>query len=254
MSEYLRLEFDGRLATIVIDRRAKRNALSLDMWQTIPGYVERVRAGDARALIVRGGEHFSAGADISEFGTLRSGIDGARRYAATVHAAERALATLEIPTVAAITGVCVGGGCELALACDIRIAAVDSRFGITPANLGLVYHFDSTRRLVDAVGPAWARQILFSGDLVDAATALRIGLVNEVHPADQVPVRAVALAERMATRAAVSVRGAKAIIGRILDGGTGEDPEVTALYDAATASPEYAEGVAAFLSGRQPHF
>ncbi|GAA5197699.1 enoyl-CoA hydratase-related protein [Rugosimonospora acidiphila] len=254
MSEHLRLEFDDRLATIVIDRGAKRNALSLDMWRAIPGHVERVRERGARVLIVRGGDDFSAGADISEFGTLRSGIDGARRYAEAVHAAGCALTTLEIPTIAAITGVCVGGGCEIALACDIRVAAADSRFGITPANLGIVYHFDSTRRLVEAVGPAWAKQILFSGDIFDAATALRVGLVNEVHPAAEVRDRAVTLARRIATRAAVSVRGAKTIVGRIVDGEPGDDPAVTALYDEATASAEYAEGVSAFMSGRPPRF
>jgi enoyl-CoA hydratase/carnithine racemase len=254
MSEQLRLESAGRVATIVIDRGAKRNALSLEMWGAIPEYLETVRAGGARVLVLCGGEHFSAGADISEFATLRAGVDGARRYSAAVHAAERALATMEIPTIAAITGVCVGGGCELALACDIRVAAEDSRFGITPANLGIVYHFDSTRRLMEAVGPSWAKQMLFSAELFDAATALRIGLVNELRPADQVPVRAAALAERIATRAPVSVRGAKAIIGRVAAGGSGEEPEVTALYDEATASPEYAEGVAAFMAGRPPRF
>jgi enoyl-CoA hydratase/carnithine racemase len=254
MSEHLRLEFDGPLATVVIDRRAKRNALNLEMWTALPEHLARVRASAARVLILRGAGDFSAGADISEFANLRSGPDGARRYSHAVHTAERALATLEIPTIAAITGVCVGGGCELALACDIRVASHDARFGITPANLGVVYHFDSTQRLVQTVGPGWAKQILFSADILDAATALRIGLVNELHPAAGLSARAADLAARVSTRAQVSVRGAKAIVNRILDGGTGEDAEVGELYDAAAASADYAEGVDAFMSGRRPRF
>jgi enoyl-CoA hydratase/carnithine racemase len=253
MSEHLRLEIEGRLATLVIDRRAKRNAMSYQMWRSLPEQVSRVRASDARVLIVRGEEDFSAGADISEFGTLRAGAEGARRYSQAVHAAERALAGLEIPTIAAVTGVCVGGGCELALACDIRIASDGSRFGITPASLGIVYHFSSTGRLVEAVGPAWAKQILCSAEIFDAATALRIGLVNEVHPAQRVRERAVALAERIATRAPVSVLGAKRIVDRIMEGG-GEDPEIDALYDVAHESADYVEGVAAFMAGRPPRF
>src|SRR5439155_22237763 len=130
--------------------------------------------------------------------------------------AERAIAALRKPTIAAITGSCVGGGCELALACDIRVAAPDARFGITPAKLGIVYHFTSTRQLVGAVGPAWAKRILFTGEIIDAATALRIGLVTELHPA--AGDRALELAGTIAERAAISVRGAKTIVNRSVDG------------------------------------
>jgi enoyl-CoA hydratase/carnithine racemase len=171
-----------------------------------------------------------------------------------VHAGERAIATLPKPTIAAITGVCVGGGCEIALACDIRVAADDARFGITPAKLGIVYNATSTKRLVDAVGPSWARQILYSAELIDAPTALRIGLVNELHPAEAVVSRGIALAETMASRAQVSVRGAKTIIDRITQGAFVEDEAIHALYEASVTSPDYAEGVQAFLEKRPPRF
>jgi enoyl-CoA hydratase/carnithine racemase len=251
------LDVDGRVATLTIDRSAKRNAMSFEMWSALPGLLGEVEADDdVRALVIRGTDHFSAGADISEFSTLRADPGGARRYGAAVHAGERAIATLSKPTIAAINGVCVGGGCEIALACDLRVAADGARFGITPAKLGIVYSATSTKRLVEAVGPAWARQILFTAELVDAATALRIGLVNELC-ADPV-ARATSLAETMATRARVSVRGAKTIIGRItgddLDGDLEQDDAVHAIYEASVTSGDYAEGVRAFLEKRPPRF
>ncbi|MEU5694983.1 enoyl-CoA hydratase-related protein [Actinosynnema sp. NPDC020468] len=253
MDEHLTLTTAGAVATLTIDRPAKRNAMSYAMWSALPGLLARVAADDAvRVLVVRGGEHFSAGADIGEFTTLRAGAEGAARYGEAVHAGERAIADLGKPTIAAVTGFCVGGGCEIALACDLRIAAADARFGITPAKLGIVYNFSSTRRLVDAVGPAWAKQILFGAELIDAATALRIGLVNEVH--ESVDARVAELAGVIASRAVVSVRGAKHIVERIGDGLADEDDAVRAWYDEAVHSAEYAEGVRAFLEKRPPRF
>ena len=251
----LRLEITGAVAVLTIDRPEKRNAMSFEMWSALPGLLGKVEADDSlRALVVRGTDHFSAGADISEFTSLRADPAGARRYGDAVHAGERAIATLPKPTIAAITGVCVGGGCEIALACDIRVAADDARFGITPAKLGIVYNATSTKRLVDAVGPSWARQILYSAELIDAPTALRIGLVNELHPAEAVVSRGIALAETMASRAQVSVRGAKTIIDRITQGAFVEDEAIHALYEASVTSPDYAEGVQAFLEKRPPRF
>lgn len=252
---HLQLVLDGPVAVLTIDRPKRRNALSYEMWSALPGIMSKVDAEDAvRVLIIRGTEHFSAGADISEFTTLRADADGARRHSAVVHAGERALATLGKPTIAAVSGYCVGGGCELALACDIRLAADDARFGITPAKLGIVYHFASTKQLVDIVGPAWAKQMLYTGRLLDAETALRIGLVNEVHPAASLAERATELAEEIASRAQVSVRGTKAFVNRIVDGHVHEDDSVRAWYTASVNSAEYAEGVQAFLEKRQPRF
>jgi len=249
---HLTVETTGPVATLRIDRPAKRNAMSFEMWSAIPGLLASVR-DTARVLVIRGGEHFSAGADISEFETLRSGAEGAARYGDAVHAAERAIASFPRPTVAVINGFCIGGGCEIALACDLRIAANDARFGITPSKLGIVYNFTSTKQLVDAVGPAWARQILFSGEIIDAATALRIGLVNELHAPQELAGRAKELAEVIAGRSQVSLAGAKRIISMITDGQQ-EDDSVRALYDDAVHSGDYAEGVRAFLEKRPPRF
>jgi enoyl-CoA hydratase/carnithine racemase len=249
----LRLTIDDRIATLTIDRPKRRNAMNFEMWTALPGLLAQVTP-DVRVLIVRGTEHFSAGADISEFATLRNGPEGARRYQDAVHAGERAIAEVGVPTIAAITGFCIGGGCEIALACDIRLAASDARFGIPPAKLGIVYGFTSTKQLVAAVGPAWAKQILFSSDLLDAPTALRIGLVNETHAADVLGARVAELAGTIASRAPVSVHGAKQIVNRIVEGQTAEDDDVHALYETAVLSKEYAEGVAAFLEKRPASF
>jgi enoyl-CoA hydratase/carnithine racemase len=248
---HVKVDTTGPVATLTIDRSAKRNAMSFEMWSAIPGLLESVTS--ARVLLIQGGEHFSAGADISEFETLRSGAEGASRYGEAVHAAERAIAEFPRPTIAVINGFCIGGGCEIALACDLRIAAADAKFGITPSKLGIVYSFTSTKQLVDAVGPAWARQILFSGEIIDAATALRIGLVNELHGVDELAGRAKELAEVIASRSQVSLVGAQRIISMITDG-QHEDDSVRELYDAAVHSDDYAEGVRAFLEKRPPKF
>lgn len=252
VSEFLELSAAGPVATLTINRPAKRNAMNYEMWSALPGLLAGVSADESiRVLVIRGGEHFSAGADIAEFSTLRRGAEGAAHYGEAVHDGERAIAQLGKPTIAAISGFCVGGGCEIALACDIRVAASDARFGITPAKLGIIYNFTSTKALVDAVGPAWAKQILFSADLLDASTALRIGLVNEV--VESLDARVKELSEQIAGRAQVSVRGAKKIINSITDGGH-EDDFVRALYAEAASSADYAEGVSAFLEKRPPRF
>jgi enoyl-CoA hydratase/carnithine racemase len=253
MSEFLRLETSGQVATVIIDRPAKRNAMSYEMWSAIPGLLSSV-PDSARVLVIRGGAHFCAGADISEFQTLRADAEGARRYGEAIHAGQRAITGLGLPTIALINGFCIGGGCELALSCDLRIAASDARFGITPAKLGIVYSLTSTKQLVDVVGPAWAKQILYSADLMDAATALRIGLVNELHEPSEVDTRVKELAATIASRAGVSVRAAKTIVNRLTAGRFEEDDSVHAIYEEAVHSAEYAEGVRAFLDKRPPQF
>ncbi len=253
MSE-ITLTKSGRTATLRLERPEKRNAMTLDMWRRIPELVAEVEDDpDVRVLLVAGGQHFSAGADIVEFTTVRSTVSGGRLYDKVVEAAEDALAGLSKPTIAVISGYCIGGGCELALACDLRVSAADARFAITPSKVGLVYSMTGSRRLVEAVGPAWAKQLLFLGDQISAETALRIGLVNEVLPPEEVVPYAVAMAERLAGRAQVSVTSSKRIIGQIL-AGEREDETVHALYEKGYSSADYAEGIAAFTEKRPPRF
>lgn len=252
----LRLSKNPPIATVLIDRPEKHNAFSQPMWAALPGLMADAEADDLiTAVVLRGpsGGPFSAGADIGEFERLRTG-DSARRYGEIVHAGVEAVASLPKATIALIQGSCIGGGCELALACDLRVADTSARLGITPAKLGLVYSLPSTARLVDTVGHAAAELILFTGNLLDAPTALRTGLIDEVLPPDVAEARVYELADHIARRAQVSVRAAKRLIARVLEGRREIDDEVRALYEESYESPEYAEGVRAFLEKRAPDF
>jgi enoyl-CoA hydratase/carnithine racemase len=253
----LRLSADGPVATLMIDRPDRLNAFTLQMWSALPKAVAAVQAAaEIRVLVVRGpaGGPFSTGADIDEFTTVRATPADAEAYTQVVQRAEAAVISLSKPAIALVEGWCVGGGCQLALACDLRVAAEGASFGITPAKLGIVYPLSSTARLVQTVGPATARFLLMSAELVDAQRALRTGLVDEVCGPQAISRRAYELAATLAARAPISVAGAKAMIERVLAGRLSEDDWTRSLYAASYHSGEYAEGVAAFAGRRVPQF
>jgi enoyl-CoA hydratase/carnithine racemase len=246
---------EGGVATVTLNRPDKHNAINLAMWQAFGRLMPALAADDdVDVVLFRGpaGGPFSAGADISEFTTLRRTPDDAERYGEAVTSGERAIIEFPKPTVAMVEGFAIGGGSQVALACDLRLCSPDARFGITPAKLGIVYALPSTARLVDVVGPAWASYILMTGELVDAATAQRVGLVHEVR--EDLEARTAELLAVLASRARVSVLGAKALIGKVTAGQREEDDEVHRHYHDSLHSPEYAEGVDAFLAKRAPDF
>jgi enoyl-CoA hydratase/carnithine racemase len=248
---------DGGIVTIRMDRPDKHNAISFAMWSAFGRLMPALAADEGVDVVVlRGtpGGPFSAGADISEFTTLRSDPDGARRYSEAVAAGERAIIEFPKPTVALVQGYAIGGGTQVAVACDLRVCDTTATFGVTPAKLGIIYALGSTARLVETVGAAWARWILLTGDLLDAEQALRIGLVHEVLDPADVDERAYALARTMSQRARVSLTAGKTLIERAFSGRLDEDDEVRALYQRSWTSSEYAEGVAAFLAKRPPDF
>lgn len=248
---------DGGVVTIRLDRPDKHNAISFAMWSAFARVMPVLAADDGvDCVVLRGGPGgpFSAGADISEFTTLRADAAGARRYSDAVAAGERALMDFPKPTIALVQGYAIGGGTQLAVACDLRVCDPTATFGVTPAKLGIVYALGSTTRLVETVGAAWARWILLTGDLLDADQALRIGLVHELLSPHEVEERAYALARTMTRRARVSLTGGKALIDRAFAGRLDEDDGVRALYEQSWTSAEYAEGVAAFLAKRTPDF
>jgi len=248
---------NGGVVTVVLHRPERHNAINLVMWQALARLMPALAADDSVDVVVfRGppGGLFSAGADISEFTALRSTPDTATAYGDAVLAGEGAVTAFPRPTVALVEGFAIGGGSQIALACDLRICEPGSRFGITPAKLGIVYGLSSTARLVDQVGRAWASYLLFTGDLIDAETALRTGLVHEVVAADALDRRVAEPTATLSSRARVSLTGAKALLGRVSAGRLEEDDEVRAIYAESLHSPEYAEGVAAFLAKRLPEF
>ncbi|MFF5261853.1 enoyl-CoA hydratase/isomerase family protein [Actinomadura viridis] len=248
---WLRGEVTGGVATVTIDRPEKRNAMTEGMWLGLPGLLEAFAADPAvRVLVLTGaGGNFCAGADIGELDAIRRRGD---RHPSTV--AEEALAAFPKPTIAAIEGFCVGGGCQLATACDLRFAADDARFGITPARLGIVYPGSATRRLVRQVGASAAKYLLYSAELVDARHALRIGLLDEVVPAGGVRERVAAFAATLASRSLLTQRAVKEIVDALAAGDDAEPALDRWLAEAHAEGGDMDEGVAAFLERRPPRF
>lgn len=233
---------DG-VATVVITHPAKRNAMTAGMWRALPGLLERLAADDGvRALVLTGeGATFCAGADIS---SLRDPGEDPQALAVR---AEEVLAAFPKPTLAAVRGYCVGGGCQLAAACDLRFAEEDALFGVTPAKLGIVYPSSSTRRLASLVGPAAAKYLLFSGELIDTERALRTGLVDEVLPKGELDKRVAEFMRIVVSRSQLTQAAAKEFA-------TGRTDRDAHWAEQARGSGDTAEGVAAFLERRAPRF
>jgi len=247
----LSLDIAGGVATLRIDRAAKRNAFTQAMWEALPGLVESAMAdAGVRVLVLRAAEPgaFSAGADIVEFGAGARDPEWRAKNQAAIARAQLVLSHAAKPTVAFVEGDCVGGGCGLAMACDLRVATTAARFGITPAKLGLVYSLHDTKLLVDLVGPSQAKRILFTAQLIDAGEAHRIGLVDILADGPD------ALVATIAEASPHTAREAKAMVRRILNGQSSDDAETSALFAEAFTLPDFAEGVAAFLEKRKARF
>lgn len=251
----LRLERAGPVARLLIDRADKRNAFTQAMWEAFPGLLATAMGDpEVRVLVLQSAAHdtFSAGADIAEFSAGARDPAWRARNQAAIRRAQHELARAEKPTIALIEGVCVGGGCGLAIACDMRVAAPSAKLGITPARLGLVYSLHDTKLLVDIVGPSQAKRILFAGDLIGGEEAARIGLVDIV--TDGAAAEAARIAAAIADASPHSVRAAKKIVRRILDGQAEDDADTLRQFDAAFDGEDFNEGVAAFLAKRSPRF
>ncbi len=246
----LRLEIAGPVARLLIDRADKRNAFTLAMWEQLPRLLEQAAAHDLRVLIVRAAQPgaFCAWADIAEL--MANKHDAAWRAAnqAAINRAQHDLARFPLPTIAFIAGDAVGGGCGLALACDLRIATPAARLGITPAKLGLVYPLHDVKLLVDLVGPGQARRMLYTGALLDAGEAQRIGLVELMADTPDAVVTAIVGASRHSTRAI------KGFVRRVLDGQVADDADTLAIFAAAFTGEDFDEGTRAFVAKRKPDF
>ncbi|MGW1058784.1 enoyl-CoA hydratase/isomerase family protein [Micromonospora rubida] len=236
----------GPVATIVISNPGRRNAMTAAMWRQLPVLLDRLEADERiRALVLTGAAGtFCAGADLGDLDELLDAGD-----ASIAVAAEERLAAYARPTVAAIEGACVGGGCQLAVACDLRLAAADARFGVPPARLGLVYPAPTTRRLARLVGPSAAKHLLFTAELIGAERALRIGLVDEVLPPDGLAARVDAVTATIAERSRLSVTAAKEIVD-----GRADEERIAWWHGQVQASGEAREGVAAANERRPPRF
>ena len=247
----MRLEVIGGIARLLIDRPLKSNAMTTEMFEAIPGLVAEAEAKKhVRAIILMSARAgmFCAGADIGELSAHAGDMDWRQRNQLAINLAQHRLARADRPVIAFVDGDCVGGGCGMALACDIRVATTRSRFGITPAKLGLVYPLHDTKLLVDLVGPGQAKRILFTGALIGADEALRIGLIDLIADSPD------ELAQSIAANSLHSQRQSKAMVRRILDGQTEDDSETLAMFAQAFEGSDFTEGVSAFLGKRKPDF
>lgn len=252
----LRVEQSGPVATIVIDNAPRRNALNQVMWQQFAPLLDRLGEDPTvKVVVVRGaGGNFSAGADISNLLAILRDPERGAHDGGHVTAGENALANFPKPTIAAIDGYCVGGAWQIAGACDIRIAAANATFGITPAKVGIVYPLSGIERLVRLVGPGTAKYLLLTGDFISAYEAHDLGLLARVVPENGFWDEIQEFADRLASRSQLSTQAMKQIVNAIAI----NDPGVASIsnywQDQMAASGEPEIGIRAFLSKETPAF
>lgn len=249
---------DPPLGWLIFNRPEKHNAFNAAMWEAIPRMLGALEDDpEVRVIIVRGaGERaFSAGADISEFKDELDAGDSPQENADTREPAFTRLARCEKPTIAMIHGICMGGGCALALNIDLRIASSDARFAITPARIGLGYPYSGIERAVRELGAPWTRYLFLTAGPVDAAKALEMGLVHEVHPPDELEEATKALALRIADNAPLTLRAIKESVKQsLLDEAKRDVARADSLVKDCFESDDYREGLRAFAEKRKPQF
>jgi enoyl-CoA hydratase/carnithine racemase len=245
------------VARLTIDNPAKRNTLDHAILDAIAGAARAL--DDARCLLLTAaGPVFSAGYDISGLPRDEFAHQAESLVAHPFHDAIEALDAFPYPAVAALNGHAIGGGLELALTCDLRLASTSARLGMPPARLGLVYSHTGLRKFIDAVGVPRTRDLFFTGRNVSAATALEWGMVNEVVPDAELAERAVAYAAAIAANAPLSLTGNKRVIRELLAAEGTLDPEVeaelVALREACFRTDDFYEGVRSFAEKRPPEW
>lgn len=252
----LRVELIEAIALITLDRPATRNAMTKAMWTALPLLCDQL-ANDSsiKAVLLTGATGvFSAGADVSEFPSAFADSTAARTYNDLVEAGRAALTALPRPTIAVVPGLAVGAGCGLAIACDLRFAANGARFAMPPAKLGAAYPFPGVQQLVSLIGPARAKDMLYSGRLIGAEEALTIGLVDRVIPAEDIMNATLTYAKNLVALSSNSHQITKRMVGDIANGIDRESKELRTLFDNSFASDDFREGYNAFLEKRNPAF
>lgn len=246
------------LGWIIFNNPERRNALTHEMWQQLTQSLQQHNEDpEVRLIIIKGAgeEAFAAGADISEFKEKRGNPEAVHRYNQVTDAAFHALKHSKKPIIAMIRGFCFGGGCAIAIHCDLRIAGDDARFCIPPAKLGLGYGYEGVQQIVDVVGPAYAREMLYTARSYDVEMAKRMGLIHYSVPVDELEVNTLHYAQGIAQNAPLTIQAAKAAIDEYLKVPDQRDVQrVEALIHQCYASEDYQEGISAFLEKRKPQF
>ena len=243
---------------LILNNPERHNAVSLEMWEAALEIMADFAADPSvRVMIVTGagGKAFASGADISKFKDERQEAAAVAHYQATTQKAYAALQGMTIPTIAMIRGYCIGGGTAIAVCCDIRVCTENAKFGVPAAKLGLGYGLNRAQPLVDLIGPAYAKEMFFTGRQFDAREAERMGLVNRVVTDDAIESTVEELAKAIAANAPLTVRCAKLVVGEAVKNAA--DRDVDACEHAVAkcfASNDYREGQAAFMEKRKPRF
>lgn len=256
--EFVKLEKEGPVSVMTLNRPDSLNAWNLQMRQEMRDAVAAmVEDDELRAIIITGaGRAFAAGEDVRGMGDLSAvGPKGFRRRVRMVHNVFDELEQIEVPVIAAINGVAAGGGLELALSCDFRFAAESARMGLPENNVGLIPGSGGISRLVKLVGPAKAKMLVMTGEIVPAAKALEIGLVEEVVPDDALMDRAKEFAEKLAAKAPLAIGTAKLVINQCanVDTETGRNFERIG-QSVLKLTEDHKEGSTAFVEKRKPQF
>ena len=249
---------DASTLHIRFNNPARHNALSVDMWEAVPPLLAQAEADERIRLVVFSGageKAFVSGADISQFEDMRAAREAVLRYEAMAEAALTGIERFPKPTLACIRGWCIGGGVNVAITCDIRIAASDAVFSIPAARLGLGYRYSAMKNLVDLIGPGAAKDLFFTARKVGADEARALGLVSRVAAPDQLDALLAEYTGALADNAPLTVAAAKAITAEILKPSTDTDlARCQALIQGCFASEDYAEGRKAFMEKRRPVF
>ena len=248
---------DG-VGIITFNNPEKRNAMSLDMWEGFGHALVELRDdADVRVVILAGAgdKAFVSGADIGQFEKNRHNAEASEEYAKKSAAQRALLADYPKPTIACIRGFCLGGGLQVAMMADIRFASENSQFGIPAAKLGIAYGYDGLKNLVSLVGPSWARLLMYTGVRIDAAEALRIGLVDRVVPDAELWSATTEIARTISGNAPLAIQAAKITIAQVLK--DSEKRDMDAIKQAGVAcmdSEDFREGRRAFMEKRKPKF
>jgi enoyl-CoA hydratase/carnithine racemase len=258
ITERVKAWTEAAILHVRFNHPAKHNALSTDMWEAIPPLLARAGADDNVRMVVFSGEGekaFVSGADISQFEDLRAMKEAVKKYEVIAEAALQGIVEFPKPTLACIRGYCIGGGLNVAISCDIRIASSDSVFSVPATRLGLGYRLSAMKNLTDLVGPGCAKDIFFTARRVDAAEALRIGLVSRIAERALLPALLEEYVAAVTTGAPLTIRAGKRIIREVLKPAADIDLELCRrLILDCFESEDYAEGRRAFMEKRKPVF
>jgi len=249
---------DGRVGYVIFNNPERHNAVSLDMWAATAEILEGfAKDAEVRVVVITGagGKAFVSGADISKFESERANLEAARAYNKKSEGAYASIAEFPKPTIAMIRGYCIGGGLGLATCCDLRIASDNSRFAVPAAKLGLGYGYSGLKRLVDIVGPAFAKEIFYTARQFDAEEARIMGLVNRVVPSAELESYVKSITDMISANAPLTIKAVKYTVGEVVKEDSKRNLARSAeLVEQCFASRDYTEGRTAFMEKRKPAF